>query len=245
MNDLDERHDDVLNAVRESFRELAVPECPGPEGIIASAHARRRRRRLTVAAASLSTAALLALVGASLGPGDKPATTATAHRATVPTATALPARLAAFDVVNNADGTKTYTLSSSLLSDGAAALTATLSQHGIPAIVRQNSFCSSDPGPGDIAQIFEPAPDAAAETAGDRKAVAINPSAILAGTELSIGLSSTDGNTAVHLALVNKNDYTCTDMPSPGAKPADQPANKHSNGTDSNDVVHNPAATKP
>ncbi len=245
MNDLDEVHDDVLNTVRDFFRELVVSACPSPDGIIASGHARRRRRRLTVAAAGLSTVALGALVVPTLTSADKPAAMSTAPRATVPRASALPTRLAAFDVVNNADGTKTYTLSSGLLSENAAALTATLAQHGIPAIVRQGSFCSSNPAPAEIAQILVPAPDAGSGTAADRKAVAIDPSAMPAGTALSIGLSSTDGNTAVHLALVNANDYTCTGMPSLGANSADQPANKQSNGTDSNRVVHNSEGNKP
>jgi hypothetical protein len=237
MNDLDEMQEDVLSAVRQSFGELVVPMCPSPEGIIAAARARGRRRRVSVAAAGLGTAALVAIVVPSLAPAGKPTPTTTAPLATAPPATAPPARLAGFYVATNADGTTTYTLSSGLLAEAPDALTATLAQHGIPAIVRQGSFCSSHPAPAGIAQIFVPAPSSDQDLAGDGKAVAIDPSAIPAGTALSIGLSSAGGSTAVHLALVKKNDYSCADMAPPGADSADQPANKPSNGADSNSTV--------
>jgi hypothetical protein len=238
MNDLDEIHEDVLSAVRDSFRALPVRMCPRPDTIIAAVRARSRRRRVSVAAAGLTTAALIAVVASGLNASDTRGRTA-------PTAGAPTARFAAFDLVSNGDGTSTYTLSPDLLSDTPAALTATLAQHGIPAIVRQGSFCSSDPAPGGIAQILVPAASTSQGQPGDDKAVAIDPSAIPTGTELSIGLFTTEGSTAVRLALVSMNDYSCVDMP-PGTEthPMDQPANKASNGAGSNNTVRNPAVSE-
>lgn len=231
MNDLDEVHEDVFNALRESFFDVPVGMCPSPDGIIARARARarRRRRRAGAAAVGLATAALVAIVVPSVVPASRPA----------PTAAASPVHLAAFDVVNNADGTTTYTLSSGLLSDDPAALQADLARHGIPALVTQGQVCSSNPPPADIAQTFVPA------RTGDAKSVAIDPSAIPAGTELSIGLSSAGGSTAVRLALINKNDYSCRDMPLPGADTADQPANKATDGADSNNTIRTPQGDTP
>jgi hypothetical protein len=87
-----------------------------------------------------------------------------------------------------------------------------LRQDGIPAIVRADSFCSSDPIPAGFAQLVSglaapypkgPAPAAASFT--------INPAAMPAGTELSFGFFLPwNSRIGTIIELIDTNSYTCS-----------------------------------
>jgi hypothetical protein len=120
-------------------------------------------------------------------------------------------RTAAFTLVEHADGTATLTFNMNLLQDPGA-LRRALRQDGIPAIVRADSFCSSDPIPAGFAQVVSglaapystgPAPAAASFT--------INPAAMPAGTELSFGFFLPwNSRIGAIIELIDTNSYTCS-----------------------------------
>jgi hypothetical protein len=166
-----------LRELRDSLSGVAVPERPRLEEITARGRAHRRRRLsavagLSVAAAAACTALALGLTGV-LGPAGTPGTVHTA----------------AFTLVSNSNGTATLTINPKELLDPAA-LQSDLARYGIPAKVTVGSFCSSDPAPAGFSQVVSSQP-AGPATATPQNAVhptiTIDPAAMPAGTELSIG----------------------------------------------------------
>ena len=117
-------------------------------------------------------------------------------------------RTAAFTLVEHANGTATLTINLRVLLEPST-LQSDLQQDGIPAIVTTSKFCSSDPTPVGFQQAVS-GPDGA-------PTVTINPAAMPAGTELSVGnfqYSSTSTDTAIE--LVNTSSYTCSSaLPTP------------------------------
>jgi hypothetical protein len=216
MNVHDEMSDnEVLRAASESLSAIPVASPPDVEAIMARGRARRARRLSAVAgvsvAAAAGTALALGLTGA-LGPARAPGTI----------------RTAAFTLVSNSDGTATLTLKPGELLDPAQ-LQSDLAQYGIPAKVTSGSFCSSDPAPAGFSQVVseQPAgPGSAMVGSGAGPTITIDPSAMPAGAELSVGyfqLSSDQyaGEQQADVVLIDTSSYTCTSTPpDPNGPPA-------------------------
>jgi len=176
---------------------------------MARGRARRRRRLSTVAgvsvAAAAGTALALGLTGV-LGPARTPGTI----------------RTAAFTLVSNSDGTATLTINPKELLDPAA-LQSDLAQYGIPAKVTSGSFCSSDPAPAGFSQVV-PGQPAGSGTgtpqSGVRPTITIDPSAMPAGAELSIGyFQLSSGEQQANVVLIDTSSYTCTSTPPDFSRP--------------------------
>jgi len=178
---------------------------------MARGRARRRRRLSAVAsvsvAAAAGTALALGLTGV-LGPARTPGTI----------------RTVSFTLVSNSDGTATLTINPKELLDPAA-LQNDLAHYGIPAKVTSGSFCSSDPAPAGFSQVV-PGQPAGSGTGTPQPVVqptiTIDPSAMPAGAELSIGyFQLSSGEQQANVVLIDTSSYTCTstppDFPSPPA----------------------------
>jgi len=201
---------EVLRAASDSLSAIPMANPPDVEAITARGRARRRRRLSAVAGASIAGAAagialVLGLTGI-LGPGPARST------GTI--------RTAAFTLASNADGTATLTLSPGELLDPAA-LQNDLAQYGIPAMVTTGSLCTSDPAPAGFSQAvsFNPSGEGSyTPQSGVQPTITIDPSAIPAGTELSVGdfqLSSGDlsGEQQADFVLIDTSSYTCSSTP--------------------------------
>jgi hypothetical protein len=209
VNVHDEMSDtEVLRAASDSLSAIPVASPPDVEAIMARGRARRRRRLsaaagLSVAGAAAGTALALGLTGV-LGPARPPGTI----------------RTAAFTLVSNSNGTATLTISPGELLDPAA-LQSGLAQYGIPAKVTTGSFCSSDPAPTGFSQVvssYPAGPSTATPQNGVQPTITIDPSAMPAGTELSIGdfqLSSGaySGQQQADFVLIDTSSYTCSSTP--------------------------------
>ena len=216
MSDNDQMTDgSELGALRESMSRVAMSERPRLETITARGRARRRRRLsavagLSVAGAAAGTALALGLTGA-LGPAGAPAAV----------------RTAAFTLVSNSDGTATLTLKPGELLEPAT-LQSDLVRYGVPAKVTTGSMCSSDPAPAGFSQVVssQPAgPFTATPQNGIHPTITIDPSAMPAGTELSVGnfqLSSGQysGEQQADVVLIDTSSYTCSSTaPDPNGLP--------------------------
>ena len=213
MNVHDEMSDtEVLRAASDSLSALPVASPPDVEAIMAKGRARRRRRRLSAAAgvsvaAAAGTALALGLTGA-LGPARTPGTI----------------RTTSFTLVSNSDGTATLTINPKELLDPTA-LQSDLAQYGIPAKVTSSSFCTSDPAPAGFAQVVpgQPAgPGTGTPQPVAQPTITIDPSAMPAGAELSVGyFQLSSGEQQADVVLIDTSSYTCTstppDFPSPPA----------------------------
>jgi hypothetical protein len=209
MNVHDEMSDnEVLRAASDSLFAIPMANPPDVEAIMARGRARRRHRLsavagLSVAAAAAGTALALGLTG-MLGPARTLGTI----------------RTASFTLVSNPNGTATLTISPKELLDPAA-LQSDLRQYGIPAKVTTGSFCSSDPAPAGFSQVvsFYPAgPYTATPQNRVQATITIDPAAMPAGTELSVGdfqLSSGEysGEQQADFVLIDTSSYTCSSTP--------------------------------
>ena len=194
---------EVLRAASDSLSAIPMASPPDVAAIIARGRARRRRRLSAVAgvsvAAAAGTALALGLTGV-LGPARTPASI----------------RTAAFTLVSNSDGTATLTINPKELLDPAA-LQNDLAQYGIPAKVTSGSFCSSDPAPAGFSQVV-PGQPAGSGTgtpqSGVQPTITIDPSAMPAGAELSVGyFQLSSGEQQADVVLIDTNSYTCTSTP--------------------------------
>jgi hypothetical protein len=123
-------------------------------------------------------------------------------------------RAAAFTITRNANGTATLTIIPHVLFDPST-LQSDLAQYGIPAKVTTGSFCSSDPAPSGFSQVVTFAPPLQGDSGHqqvDNPTVTINPTAIPAGTELSVGAFQVSKGYDTALALLSANSYTCTSI---------------------------------
>jgi hypothetical protein len=205
-----------LRALRNSVSGVALSERPRLEVITARGRARRRRRLsavagLSAAGAAAGTALALGLTGV-LGPAR---TTGTI-------------RTASFTPASRSNGTATLTLNPNELLNPTA-LQNDLAQYGIPAKVTSGSFCTSDPAPAGFSQVVssQPAgPGTATPQSGVQPTITIDPSAMPAGTELSVGyfqLSSgpAAGEQQADVVLIDTGSCTCsTTPPDPDGLPA-------------------------
>jgi hypothetical protein len=211
MNVHDEMSDhEVLRAASDSLSAIPMASSPPDvEAIMARGRARRTRRLSAAAGLSVATAAGTALaVGLTgvLGPASA------RYTGTIRTAT--------FTLVSNANGTATLTLSPKELLDPAA-LQDDFAQYGIQAKVTSGSLCTSDPAPTGFSQIVSPNPageGSFSPQSGPPPTITIDPSAMPAGTELSVGdfqLSSGEyaGSQQADFVLIDTNSYTCSSTP--------------------------------
>jgi hypothetical protein len=208
MNVQDEMSDhEVLRAVSDSLSAIPIANPPDVAAITARGRARRRHRLSAVAGLSVAAAACTALaIGPTgmLGPARTPGTI----------------RTVGFTLVSNANGTATLTINPGELLDPMA-LQSDLQQYGIPAKVTSGSFCSSDPAPAGFSQVVSvnPAePSTATPGSGVQPAITIDPSAMPAGTELSVGdfqLTSGQysGEQQADVVLIDTGSYTCSSTP--------------------------------
>jgi hypothetical protein len=204
VNVHDEMSDhEVLRAASESLSAIPVATPPDVAAIMAKGRARRRRRLSAITgvsvAAAAGTALALGLTGVP-GPARTPGTI----------------RTAAFTLVSNSDGTATLTINPKELLNPAA-LQSDLEHYGIPAKVTAGSFCSSDPAPAGFSQVVpgRPAgPDTGTPQSGGRPTITIDPAAMPAGAELSVGyFQLPSGEQQADVVLIDTSSYTCTSTP--------------------------------
>jgi hypothetical protein len=206
-------HDDmtdneVLSAAASSLSTIPMASPPDVEAIMARGRARRARRLsalagVSVAGVAAGTALVLGLTGV-LGPARDPGTI----------------RTASFTLASNSNGTATLTISPKELLD-AAALQRDLAQYGIPAKVMTGSLCVSDSAPAGFSQVVpdnQPGPGTSTPQAVPQPTITIDPAAMPAGTELSVGifqLSSGEfsGEQQADVLLINTSSYTCSTTP--------------------------------
>jgi hypothetical protein len=118
-------------------------------------------------------------------------------------------RTAAFTLTSNPNGTDTLTINQMVLLDPRT-LQNDLARYGIPAKVTVGRFCSSNPAPAGFVKVVAAAPPSPFR--GDRTGlpkVTINPAAMPAGTELSVGAFHVANGQRAVLALIDTNSYTC------------------------------------
>jgi len=193
-----------LRHLRDSFSGVPLPGRPRLEAIAARGRARRRRR--LAGAAGLCAAGAAAGIVLALG----------LTGAAGPAGTHGTIRTAAFTLVSHADGTDTLTLDPAQLLDPAA-LQSDLQAHGIPALVTSGSFCTSTPPPAGFEQVVT-LPGPGSWTPQSPPGITIDPSAMPAGAELSVGyfrLSSgpAAGEQEAVLVLIDTSSHTCSSTP--------------------------------
>jgi hypothetical protein len=137
----------LTRELRDSLSELAVPERPPLAAITSRGRVRRRRLAGFASLGGATAAVVIALaLGLAGGFGAAPA----GGTGTIETA--------AFTLTSYVNGTVSLKLSQ--LFDPAA-LQRALAQHGIPALVKTDTYCSSNPAapdPGRIGVLSVPAP---------------------------------------------------------------------------------------
>jgi hypothetical protein len=223
----------LTRELRDALAEVAAPERPPLAAITSRGRAHRHRQLARVAGAGVAgvaagtalTLGLTGILGAApvRGTGGTGTTAPAHHTGTI--------RTAAFTLTGNANGTDTLTLTGSQMLNPAA-LQQALAQHGIPALVKINAYCSSNPEPratgvvsirphgqpaaapgvpvpnsskaGDVSGGPNPSDH---RTANDTVTV-INPALMPAGTELFFGYFNS--NHALATRLIYKNSYTCS-----------------------------------
>ena len=214
MNVHDEMSDnEVLRAAADSLSGIPMAGPPAVEAIVARGRARRTRRLSAVAGLSVAAAATALALGVTgvLGPAGTSGTI----------------RTASFTLTSNSNGTATLTISPKELLDPAA-LESDLANYGIPAKVTSGSLCTSDPAPAGFSQVVSSSPagpSTATPTPVAQPTITIDPAAMPAGTELSVGdfqLTSGEfsGEQQADFLLIDANSYTCsTTPPDPNSLP--------------------------
>jgi hypothetical protein len=222
MNDTE-----LVALVRQSVAEVHATT-PVAQ-IISRGHAARTRRRLAgaagltagVAAGSALIVGLTGVLGASPGRNTG---------ATRPPPSTQTVRTGGFVLTANANGTLTLTLSQVI---DPVALQQALAQHGIPALVKDNTFCASNPAAPDPTSSgvltvqppfrpkagLRPVPPSPVYAHGHSKnadqliahtKMVINPAAMPAGTELFFGYAPGDHEVAAN--LIYTRSYTCSSL---------------------------------
>jgi hypothetical protein len=215
---------EVITAVRQSVHgvRMNVPAeqiVSRSRAIRASGH-RRLAAGITAVAAAGSVALGLGLSG-TRGAAPNGATSTIRETGTI--------RTAAFTLTGNANGTDTLTLTHSQMFDPAA-LQQALAQHGIPALVKTDTYCSSNPAapnPASIGVLSIRAPGPQPPrgvfsnlTPSEMNRIAagtrtvINPAAMPSGTELFF--SYVNSGHALFFDLIYTSSYTCSNAPPPG-----------------------------
>jgi hypothetical protein len=188
--------DELENELRRTFAragaESAIPGQARERLIRHDYRPGRRNRRIAAAITAAAAAAVVLGAGLSAAIGSGPAH----HTGAI--------RTAAFTLVSNPNGTATLTIKPKVLFEPGT-LQRDLRQDGIPARVTVGSFCSSDPTPAGFSQaVFIPM------QRGQGTTVTINPAAIPAGTELSLGIFQLARTVETSATLITADSYTCT-----------------------------------
>jgi hypothetical protein len=167
-------------------------------------HPARGHRRLATAITAIAASAAV-VIGLTLSGafGSSPARVTGAIRTST------------FTLTSYSNGTDTLTLNPKELLDPTA-LQNDFQHYGIPAVVTTGSLCTSDPAPAGFSQaVTAPGPGTAEGTpSGNQPTITINPSAIPAGTELSVGDFQVSSNEQqADFVLITTNSYTCSNTP--------------------------------
>lgn len=215
MNAHDEMSDSqVLRAAADVLSAIPVAGPPDAAAIMARGRARRRHHRATLGLASTTAAAAVAIsLAAALGGSPASAPGAGTIQTT------------AFTLVANADGTVTLTLTQGQLFDPGV-LQRALARDSIPALVKINTMCGSDPEVpwADARAVWSlRLPDGTRVplfTRGRHGIPAdavevINPAAIPAGTELFFDYVN-HGQTLIGDPLIYIRSYSCFHGSPPG-----------------------------
>jgi hypothetical protein len=130
-------------------------------------------------------------------------------------------RTASFTLHKNANGTAALTINPKELLEPAA-LQSDLAKYGIPAKVTVGSYCSSDPPPAGFSHVvtMPEGPRTVTPQSGDQPTITIDPSAMAAGTKLTVGdfritTGELAGQQQATYALMSTSSYTCTTTPPP------------------------------
>lgn len=205
-----------------------VSQHPAPQGLGSSYCG--QRRDVLVASAEQGNSADQSSDRGSRQPASAPNTRAVHAVAPAGKGTnAGTVQTAAFVLTSNANGTDTLTLTMTMnqMLD-ATTLQQALTQHGIPALVKRGTYCSSVPAAPDpvsagvlsirlpagphkmVPASSGPAPSELKQMAA-RTVTVINPAALPSGTELFFGYSSSIH--AVFTDLIYTISYTCSGNP--------------------------------
>jgi hypothetical protein len=223
---------EVITAVRQSVHgvRMTVPA----EQIVSRSRAIRARghRRLAAGITAVAAAGSVVLglgLSGTLGAAPDSGTGTVGGAGTIRSAGTI--RTAAFTLTSNANGTDTLTLTHSQVFNPAA-LQQALAQHGIPALVKTGTYCSSDPAAPDPASIGVLSLRAPAKQQSPRAGVfsnltpsemnriaagtrtVINSAAMPSGTELFF--SYVNGGHALFFDLIYTNSYICSNALPPG-----------------------------
>jgi hypothetical protein len=206
MNVHDEMSDnEVLRAAAVSLSGIPVASPPDVGAIMARGRARRMRRFCGAAglpvAAAAGTALALGLTGVLV-----PA----------PARSTGTIRTAAFTLAGDSNGTVTLTIGLGELLDPAT-LQSDLAKYGIQAKITIGSLCSSDPAPTGFSQVVSQYPNGPGRSGpGIHPTITIDPSAMPAGTELSVGdFQLSSGEKQADFVLIDTGSYTCSSTPPP------------------------------
>ena len=235
MNHDENPNDSTLTLeLRDALAELEVPERPPLAAITGMGRAHQRRRLVGFAGLGFTGAVVGAVLALGLtGVFDGATTPNLGH-----THVAAPApntsktlgtiQTPGFILTSNVNGTDTLTLTMNQILDPAT-LQQALSQHGIPALVKTGTYCTSNPAPpdpvsagvlsierpGGVPHTMVPAPTGPApsqvQQMAAHTATVINPAALPSGTELFFGYSNTIH--AVFTDLIYTSAYTCGSNP--------------------------------
>ncbi|HZS61770.1 MAG TPA: hypothetical protein VFA43_21025 [Gemmatimonadaceae bacterium] len=234
----DEHPDSILiKELRDAVHDLTVSERPSLAAIVDRGRANRRKRRGRVASAGVATI----IAGGALALGltsvhdTPPGTTSSTHSADGGPATI---RTDSFTLVSYANGKAKLTLTNSQVFDPSV-LRRALGQDGIPALVKRNVYCFSDPAPPDPNSIgvlsirprlmaptgFAPAkallklyrrqsPTPDLKALINHTVTVINPAKMPAGTELAFDYAP--GRHLIAVDLVYTKTHTCKSGPAAG-----------------------------
>jgi hypothetical protein len=222
MNDDEYPTDSILTQeLRDSLSELAVPERPPLAVIISKGRVHRRRRRLAGLGATAAVVIALALGLTGVFGAAPIGGTGTAQAAD-------------FTLTSYVNGTVSLRMGQVF---DPAALQRALTQHGIRALVKIGSYCSSSPAVADpiidlvlpgsgrprhgadsilITANFPVKPSQLAPSV-DPVTIVINPAAMRSGTELFIGFF--DLGHTVLADLIYTGSHTCHNRQDPPGVP--------------------------
>ena len=238
MNHDEHPDDSALTAeLADSLAEVAVPERP-PLAAITSRGRKHRRRRLA-ALSGLGSAAAAVVVALALGPAGVFGAGPASRTGMIQTAD--------FTLTSYTNGTVALRLGQMF---DPAALQRALAQHGIRAVVKIGSYCSSSPaapspirvgvlpgsgptgkrhrvgpglgnGQGILETVNLPVKPSQLAPMVDPITMVINPAAMPAGTELFIGFF--DLGHTIFVDLIYTSSHTCRNGPPPAVVRLDRP----------------------
>jgi hypothetical protein len=190
----EELEHELRRAFTRAAADIRDPEQAGQRLLQRNYRPGHDHRRLAAGVTSVTAAAAVAL---GLGLAGAFGSTPAHGTGTIQTT--------AFTLVEHSNGTATLTINPNVLFEPTV-LQSDLQEDGIPAIITMGSFCSSDPAPVGFDQVvtFDKSPPS----------ITINPAAMPAGTELSVGdFQVAQGHLQTLVGLINTNSHACTSSP--------------------------------